>query len=91
MYDAGFYFWKEQEIVSFSKMSESALVSTQPGVPRARSQKVKQPVYEADHSPPCGAEVIPVRPAFTFITCTCVYLGHSSGMWCSVVCLDRFL
>jgi hypothetical protein len=60
MYDAGFYYWKEQEIVSFSKMSGSALESAQPHVervPRARSRRVKQPVYEADHSRPCGAEV----------------------------------
>ena len=60
MYDAGFYLWKEQEIVSFSKMFKSALESTQPRaeqVPRTRSWKVKQPVYEAAHLPPCGAEV----------------------------------
>ena len=60
MYDAEFHFWQEQEIVSFSKMSGSALDSIQPcieWVPKARSRKVKQPVYEGDCSPPRGAEV----------------------------------
>jgi hypothetical protein len=58
--DRGFESREGLRLFLFTIVSRPALGPTQPSVqwvPAALSQGVKRPQSEADHSPPCGAEV----------------------------------